>query len=161
MTETAPLERVTRTGSQTWEAPPGRVLPLLTPLGEKAWAAEWEPEMRWQAPGSGEGTLFVTRSHGPRETVWILRTFDAAAGRVAYVHVTPGYLVVELSLVLAPLAPNRTRAEIRYTFTALSEEGNARIARMSEPHFAEFMRAWEAELNHFLVTGQKLRTSTG
>lgn len=152
----ATLGQVTRAGVQTWEAPPERVLPLLTPLGEKAWAVGWEPEMRWQAPGNGEGTLFVTRSHGPGETVWILQTFDAAHGRVAYVHVSPGFLLVELSLALTPLPGQRTRAEVRYSFTALSEAGSARVAQMTAEHFSAFMRDWERELNHFLKTGTKL-----
>jgi len=152
----APLDRVTRTGVQTWDAPPERVLPLLTPLGEKAWAVGWEPELRWQAPGTGVGTLFVTRAHGPGETVWVLEAFDAAGGRVAYLHVTPGFLVVELAITLSALPENRTRAQISYTFTALSEAGNTQAARMTETHHAEFMRDWERELNHFLRTGRKL-----
>jgi len=152
----ARLLRVSRTGVQTWEAPPERVLPLLTPLGEKAWAVGWEPELRWQAPGNGEGTLFITRSHGPGETVWVLHTFDAPRGRVAYTHLSPGFMLVELDLSLTPLGGKRTRAEIRYTFTALSEAGNARAAEMTEDHFAGFMRDWETELNHFLSTGRKL-----
>jgi len=151
----APLERVTRVGVQTWEAPPQRVLPLLTPLGETAWAVGWEPAMRWQAPGNGQGTLFVTRSHGPGETVWILEKFDAAHGRVAYTHVSPGFLLVEIALALAPLPGERTRAEIRYTFTALSAAGNARVAEMTAEHYAAFMRDWEESLNHFLRTGAK------
>jgi hypothetical protein len=157
MTEpAAPLLRVTRLGVQTWNAPPERVLPLLTPLGEKAWAVGWDPELRWQPPGNGEGTLFVTRSHGPGETVWVLHTFDPPGGRVAYSHLSPGFVLVELGLSLAPLGGERTKAEIRYTFTALSEAGNARVAQMTEDHFAAFMRDWEAELNHFLSTGRKL-----
>jgi hypothetical protein len=151
-----PLKRCTRSGVQTWKAPPERVLPLLTPLGEKAWAVGWEPEMRWQAPGSGEGTLFVVRSPSGTEAVWVLEAFDSVGLRVAYVHVTPGALVVELSLKLAPLPEGRTRADIRYTYTALSEVGNARIAHMSEAEFGVFMRDWEQELNHFLATGRKL-----
>jgi hypothetical protein len=150
------LRRATRVAVQTWNAAPEQVLPLLTPLGEKAWAVGWEPELRWQAAGSGEGTLFVTRSHAGGETVWVLETFDAPHLRVAYVHVTPASLVVEIVVTLAPLAESKTRAHVRYTFTALSEVGNARIAQMTEAHFADFMRDWERELNHFLQTGQKL-----
>lgn len=154
-----PLQRTTRVGVQTWQAPPERVLPLLTPLGERAWAVGWAPDIRWQAPGNGEGTLFVTRSHGACEVVWVLQTFDAVKGRVAYTHLLPGALVVELSLTLSPLSEGRTRGEVRYTYTALSEAGNARIAEMTEEHFAEFMRDWEHELNHFLQTGRKLDAS--
>ncbi len=151
-----PLQRVLRTGVQTWDAAPARILPLLTPLGEKAWAVGWEPHLRWQAPGSAEGTLFVTSQGGAVETVWVLHLFDAAQLHVAYVHLTPGSLVVELSLHLAPLADDRTHALVRYTFTALSALGNARIAEVTEAHFAALMRDWETELNHFLRTGRKL-----
>ena len=155
-TSTPELRRATRVAVQTWNAAPEHVLPLLTPLGEKARAVGWEPEMRWQAAGSGEGTLFVTRSTGVGETVWVLETFDAAHLRVAYVHVSPGSLVVEIVVGLSPLPESKTCAEVRYTFTALSEQGNARIAEMTEAHFANFMRDWERELNHFLQTGRKL-----
>ncbi len=150
------LERATRVGVQTWEAPPERVLPLLTPLGEKAWAADWAPDIRWQAPGNGEGTLFVTRSHGGNETLWVQQTVDAVNLRVAYTHLRLGVLLVELSITLLPLPEERTRGEVRYTFTALSERGNARIAEMTEQHFADVMRDWERALNHFLRTGRKL-----
>jgi hypothetical protein len=150
-----PLARATRVGIQTWEAPPEQVLPLLTPLGEKAWAVDWAPDIRWQAPGNGEGTLFVTYSPGGNETVWVLQTFDALNLRVAYTHLRPGVLLVELSITLLPLPGGRTRGEVRYTYTALSERGNARVMEMSEAHYARFMQDWERELNHFLRTGRK------
>ncbi len=150
------LQRVTRVGRQTWDAPAERVLPLLTPQGEAAWALGWKPDIRWQAPGNGEGTLFVTRSHHGDETLWVLQTWDAAAGRVAYTHLLPGVLLVELSVVLTPLPQGKTRGEVRYAYTALSERGNARVAEMTEEHFAAFMRDWESQLNHFLRTGRKL-----
>ncbi len=155
------LRRACRVAVQTWNAPAERLLRLLTPLGERAWAVGWEPEIRWQAPGRGEGTLFVTRSASGAETVWVLERFDVARLRVAYVHVSPGSLVVEIVVALAPLSESKTRAEVRYTFTALSEQGNARVAQMTEGHFADFMRDWECELNHFLQTGRKLDAPSG
>jgi hypothetical protein len=151
-----PLARARRVGIQTWEAPAEQVLPLLTPLGEKAWAVDWAPDIRWQAPGTGEGTLFVTHSHDGRETLWVLQTFDTVNLRVAYTHLCPGVLLVELSITLLPLPEGRTRGEVRYTYTALSEGGNARILEMSEAHYARFMQDWERELNHFLRMGRKL-----
>jgi hypothetical protein len=155
VTPSAELRRLSCAVVQTWNATPERLLPLLTPLGEKAWAVGWEPEVRWQAPGRGEGTLFVTRSPDGEETLWVLESFDVPGLRVAYVHLSPGWLVVEIAVTLSPHGDSRTRAEVRYTFTALSEKGNARLAQR-EAHFADFMRDWERELNHFLRTGQKL-----
>ena len=154
-----PLNRVTRVGVQTWDAAPEVVLPLLTPRGEMAWGVGWQPDIRYQAPGNGEGTLFVTRLHGGGEAVWVLQTFDAQQGRVAYTHLVPGVLVVELTIALSPLAEGRTRGEVRYSYTALSELGNARVAEMTEEHYAAFMRDWERQLNHFLRTGRKADAS--
>ena len=151
----ASLLRATRIGVQTWDASPERVLPLLSPRGEAAWAVGWEPEIRWQASGNGEGTLFVTRTHHDGEALWLLQTFDSMQHRVAYTHLLPGILLVELSIALSPLPDGRTRGEVRYTYTALSERGNTRVAEMTEEHFAAFMRDWESELNHFLRTGRK------
>ncbi len=150
------LRRATHTVVQSWDGPPERILPLLTPRGEMAWAVGWEPDIRWQAPGNGEGTLFVTRAAERGEAVWVLQTFDAARPRVAYSSLVPGALLVEVSVTLSPLSGGRTRGEVRYTFTALSEAGNARLAERTDEHFAAFMRDWEQQLNHFLRTGRKL-----
>ena len=44
----APPARVSHSYVQHLRAPMDRVLPLLTPLGERAWASDWEPEVRWE-----------------------------------------------------------------------------------------------------------------
>jgi hypothetical protein len=153
---TPPLHRVTRTAQQLWKGAPQRILPLLTPLGEKAWALGWEPDLRWQPPKGRQGTVFVTHNHGPREALWLLETFDAARLYVGYLYVCPGFLLVELSVGLTPLGKDRTAASVRYTYTALSAAGSAHVDAMTEGHYAAFMREWEQQLNHFLETGRKL-----
>src|SRR5262249_37091234 len=75
----APM-RVSHVYLQHLEATPDRVLPLLTPLGERAWAVGWEPEARWEPTGGGPGTLFVTRPPGQPETGRRLGAFRPAAG---------------------------------------------------------------------------------
>ncbi len=157
-TADVPLERASRVGVQTWEAPPERVLPLLTPNGERAWAEGWEPDIRWTAPGNGEGTVFVTHGHKGRDTLWVLTAFDPQTGRIAYSKLLPGVILVELSITLSPLPEGRTRGEVRYTFTALSQRGNEHISEMNEENFVTLMQDWERALNHFLRTGRKLES---
>ena len=50
MTEFIPRQ-VTRTYTQTLAATPERILPLLTPEGERDWAERWDPTVLFAAPG--------------------------------------------------------------------------------------------------------------
>jgi hypothetical protein len=150
------LLRLSRSYVQTLAAPPERVLPLLTPLGERSWAPGWEPELRWQPPHGAVGTLFVIRHPGEPETVWLLDTFDPGAGHVHYLHLTPGSDVTEIDIQLHPGPEKGTRAEVRYTWTALTEAGNAKVRRHTPEEFLHSMQSWERQLNHYLQTGKRL-----
>jgi hypothetical protein len=150
------LLRNSRSYVQTLAAPPERVLPLLTPLGERSWAPGWEPELRWQPPHGAVGTLFVIRHPGEPETVWLLDTFDPGAGHVHYLHLTPGSDVTEIDIQLRPGPEKGTRAEVRYTWTALTEAGNAKVRRHTPEEFLHSMQSWERQLNHYLQTGKRL-----
>jgi len=150
-------ERVSHVYEQHLEAPPERVLPLLTPLGERSWASGWEPDLRWEPPGGGAGTLFVTRHHtGHPDTLWLLDTWEPDAGHVHYVHVTPGSDVTEIDIRLRADGKARTVATVRYTWTALGEPGLALVRSKTPESYRRFMQEWERELNHFLTTGKKL-----
>lgn len=161
---------------QRLEAAPERVLPLLTPLGERAWAAGWDPVLRWEPPGGGAGTLFVIRHPGQpaphtrgtpeercadaarpgSETLWLLDTWDPAAGHVHYLHVTPGSDVTEIDIRLRPEAKDRTVATVRYTWTALGAPGVALVRSKTPEAYLHAMRHWELALNHYLTTGKQL-----
>ena len=149
-------ERLSHVYEQVLESPPERVLPLFTPLGEKAWAAGWEPEMRWEPPGGGAGTLFVVRHRGQPDTVWLLDTWEPAAGHVHYVHVTPGSDVTEIDIRHRPDGKERTVAAVRYTWTSLGAPGVALVRSKTPEGYLRFMRDWERELNHYLTTGKQL-----
>ena len=148
--------RVSHSYVQNLKATPDRVLPLLTPLGERAWAVGWEPEMRWEPKDGGPGTLFVIRHPGQPETVWLLVAYDAAAGHVAYVHLTPGSDVTEIDIQLRPGPERNTLAEVRYTWTSLGPPGDALIQSKTPEDYQRSMRHWELALNHYLTTGQKV-----
>src|SRR5690348_12788487 len=63
------------------DAPLGRVFPLFTALGERAWAEGWQPQL---LSGQEErGSVFRT-VHGDRETTWIVVEYRPAEGRVSY-----------------------------------------------------------------------------
>ena len=169
-------ERVSHVYEQHLEATPDRVLPLLTPLGERAWASGWDPDLRWEPPGGGAGTLFVTRhaghptsgrrgtpeerpsgaAHPAPDTVWVLDAWEPEDGHVHYVHVTPGSEVTEIDIRLRPDGKDRTVATVRYTWTALGEHGLALVRSKTPESYRRFIQEWERELNHYLTTGKKL-----
>ncbi|HZX40359.1 MAG TPA: hypothetical protein VFE93_00890 [Myxococcaceae bacterium] len=152
-----PPEQVSHVYEQHLEAAPDRVLPLLTPLGERAWAEGWEPRMRWEPPGGGAGTLFVIEHHGHPPTVWLLDTWEPATGHVHYVHVTPGSDVTEIDIRLRPDGKARSIATVRYTWTALGPPGVSLVRSKTPQAYVLAMREWEQALNHFLTTGKMLR----
>lgn len=144
--------QVSRLYTQSLAAPPDEILPLLTPVGEKAWARGWDPVILFEAPPPGTGTVFATRDPGQPDTVWLLESFDPAARRVRYVHVTPGSDVTEIDIQLRPApTPGLTEAEVRYTYTGFSERGNQLVDAMTEEHYRRFMLDWERELNEHLA----------
>lgn len=149
-------ERVSHVYTQHLVAPPERVLPLLTPLGERAWAEGWAPRMRWEPPGGGAGTLFVIEHPGQPDTVWLLDTWEPPAGHVHYVHVTPGSDVTEVDIQLRPDGPDRSIASVRYTWTALGPPGVALVRSKTPEAYLRAMHHWETALNHHLTTERML-----
>ncbi|HTE51932.1 MAG TPA: hypothetical protein VK698_13855 [Kofleriaceae bacterium] len=142
--------QVSRVYTQTLAAPADQILPLLTPLGEKAWAHGWDPAMRFEAAPPGDGTLFATRHPGEPDTIWLLETFDAPGRHVRYLHVTPGSDVTEIDIQLRQVGADRTEAVVRYTYTGFSERGNALVESRTEDYYRHFMIEWERELNDHL-----------
>ena len=136
--------------TQSLAGAPDEILPLLTPLGEKAWCEGWEPTMRFEAASPGVGTLFATHGTGEPDTIWLLERFDAAAGHVRYLHVTPGSDVTEIDIRLAATGPGRSQAVVRYTYTGFTERGNALVAARTAGYYDRFMREWEDQLNAYL-----------
>jgi hypothetical protein len=89
--------------------------------------------------------------------VWLLDTWEPAAGHVHYVHVTPGSDVTEIDIRLRPDGKDRSVAAVRYTWTALGAPGVALVRSKTPQAYLEAMREWEQALNHFLTTGRMLR----
>ena len=48
-----------------------------------------------------------------------------------------------------------------YSHTSLGPAGDALVASFTEEFYGIFMRDWEARLNHYLRTGERLRDVNG
>lgn len=130
-------------GSFTLDLSAARAFPLFSPEGERAWVEGWDPEILHPENGSWSvDQVFRTRSDG-RETTWIVTQLDPEKHTVKYWRVEGGDLAATVAVRCAEVERARTRVEVSYAFFALSHEGDAEIAAMSEPAFAEKMKNWK------------------
>ena len=150
-----PPTKVSRSFTQTLCAPPDEVFPLLCPVREAEWVNGWRPSLVLTDSGGGEpGCIFVTPGI-PQDAVWIMTEFDRERHVVEILKVIPGVVVGKIEVRLRPFRKREAKADITYTYTALSDYGMEMLEGFTEPHFVAFMETWENELNHFLTTGTK------
>ncbi len=146
--------RVSQTRSIHLAALPSQVFPLFEPIGEKAWAEGWEPTMLFPSSGAAEvGAIFTTQHLPEGETIWTMLDYDQATFHIAYLRVTPGLQVGHIDIQCRETPDGETDATVTYTFTALSDHGNAFIARFTEAHYAAMMSDWERAINYYLAHG--------
>ncbi len=143
--------------SQTNNAEPSVVFPLLCPVREAEWVPGWKYSLVHSASGYAEvGCVFTTPAEDGRNQVWICTHHDAKNFEVHYAWVWPEMIATRLSIKLSPLNDGNTRADIRYEYTALSDAGAREVARFDDAWFRSKMSGWEQAINHFLRTGKCL-----
>ena len=141
--------------TQTNDAPPETVFPLLCPVREAEWVPEWKYRMIYSESGVAEdGCVFHTPNNEGPETVWMVTQYDPSSYRIAFAWVEPGLIATQLRISLAPAPGGMTHAYIRYIYTGLSPEGNATLERYTPEWFSHKMQSWEASINHYLRTGK-------
>lgn len=149
--------RVTRSYLQKLLAPPETVFPLLCPVREVEWVAGWQPKEVYSESGVAErDCIFVTPGE-PGDSVWVISRYQPHSFQIEFVKVTPGFTVGRIEISLWQNAEGGSDAEITYSYTALSREGESFVNDFTAAHYQHFMREWENELNHFLKTGAKLK----
>jgi hypothetical protein len=139
-------ERAVRSHSFVASLPPRRAFGLFEPEGERAWAEGWAPHYVHPADGRAEPGMVFTTNHGGEETIWMLVRHEPAAGIVEYARVTPGSRVASVLVQCAGLEAARTRVTVIYTFTGLSEAGNALVRAMDEGRYREYIESWASAI---------------
>lgn len=133
------------------DAPPARVFPLFTALGERAWAEGWNPEML-----SGQeqrGSAFRTR-HGGHEAVWIVTDYRPADGEVSYARLVEGSNI-GLVDVRCEAEGGGTEVSVRYTLTGVSPQGEAFVGEFLAPaHYEQMIENWRQATASFLAGGK-------
>ena len=143
--------RITRMASIRLAAPPAVVFPLFGPLEEQRWEPSWHPTFLYPPSGATQrDVVFTVEQHDGTPSYWTIVAFDPGDFRIAYVRVHPATHIARIDIGCAADADGATRADVTYTFTGLTTPGNAYVETFTEAHYAEWLRSWEAAINHCL-----------
>ena len=149
--------RVTHEYTQTNDAPPETVFPLLCPVREADWVPGWQYTMIYSKSGVAEaGCVFNTPNDDGTQTTWLVTEYDPARFRIAFAWVNPGQVASQIDISLKKNSEGTTTAVIRYAYTGLSAGGNVELERYDKKWFEQKMRSWEAAINHYLRTGKAI-----
>lgn len=139
-------------GTFRLDAPISRVFPMFTPLGERAWAKGWNPQML-----SGEterGTVFRTSGAGGVESVWIVTRYEPALHAAGYARIAQGVSMGLVDVACAPAGDDATDVTVRYTLTALADDAESTVREfLSPPRYAAFMDEWRTAIAAALAHG--------
>jgi len=148
-------KRVTHQYSQSNIAPPDKVFPLLCPVREAEWVPGWQYRLIYSQSGVAEaGCIFTTPNEDGSEATWVVTEYDPGKFRIGFVWVNPGLVLAQLRIQLHARGNSETTADIQYSYTGLSPEGNREVERYDEKWFQHKMRSWEVAINHYLKTGK-------
>jgi hypothetical protein len=149
--------RVSHEYTQTNDAPPETVFPLLCPVREADWVPGWQYKMIYSKSGVAEaGCVFSTPNEDGTESTWLVTEYDPARFRIAFAWVNPGQVAAQIGISLNKNSHGTTAALIRYTYTGLSPAGNQEVERYDRKWFENKMQSWETAINHYLRTGKAI-----
>src|SRR5688572_21575921 len=129
------------------------VFPLLCPVRECDWVNGWEPREVITSSGFAElDCIFFT---GPKENeaIWMVTEYEPPTS-IGFIKINPRETAARIRIDLRA-HENTTLAEITYAYTALTAEGERVVREFTAEYYQTFMKEWEDELNHYLVSGTR------
>jgi hypothetical protein len=125
--------------------PARAALALFDPIQESRWSPDWHPTFSDPARATEAGSVFTTHA-GAGTAIWLLDTYDRAAGQIRYVEVQPGRTLTRIAIVASPAGPERATVAVTYDRTSLSPQGDVDVLAFAR-HFASQRTHWELALN--------------
>jgi hypothetical protein len=124
---------------------------LFTPEGEKLWAEGWNPTYLQPADGRTTRGMVFTTAHGGEDTIWMMARHEPQAGIVEYLRCTPESRTGRVLVQCTALDPLRTRVNVVYAMTGLTEAGNARVREMDAAHYRAYIESWSKSIEGALA----------
>ena len=150
------MNQVIRTATIELPGPPDEMFPLFTAEGERLWVAGWEPEYVYPLSGEAMSNMVFKTTQGDSETIWTTIAYNAEQRRVAYVNVTPDEKVTRIDVECDAAGDGGTLARVSYTLTALTEQGEQAVTRLTEEAYRERMEGWQTAIHYWLEHGEPL-----
>jgi len=151
--------RISRTSTITLNAPLGEVFPLFGPIREREWAPGWDPQILYSTTDLvEEHMVFKTPSHHGHiepDYTWIVSKYLPDQALIEYTVFTAERLWWITVQCYEDLPNQTTKAEITYTYTGLTDRGNAINEKALQLMYAHDLRDWEEAINHYLKTGER------
>ena len=133
-----PLSR-TFTGTLRVNEEVSKAFPLFSPLGEKSWVPNWNPDLLYPPDTEwDQGLIFTTEG-----AVWVVAALDLSAHTVSYYRVEPDRLVANVRVACRSEGSSPTEVEVRYTFVGLTAAGNEIIGAMTDAEYTQKLANWE------------------
>jgi hypothetical protein len=151
-------KRVIRSYIQHLDAAPADVFPLLCPVREADWIEGWDPLLVISNSGLAEADCVFITANDPGTAIWYITRHEPEAGFVEMIKITPTETACRLSIQLRSVGDG-CEATVTYSHTSLGPEGDRFISSFTEEHYRQFMKDWEARMNHFLATGMALSST--
>ena len=126
------------------------VFSLFSPLGEKSWVPEWDPELLHPPGATWERGLVFRTKEERGDAIWIVTVLDRLNHRVEYHRVEPSRYVARIEVSCRPISNARTQVQTTYQFIGLSDEGNSEIKAMTEADYRLKMARWQNWINWHL-----------
>lgn len=148
-----PLEQRTQSFTVTVKGSVAEATPLFGPVRESEWAPTWKPHFLHPSAGAQEeGAVFTAVSGDGKERLWLMTGFDANAGQVDYVFISPGFTAAELKIRLVSDGPERCKVTVTYRYSALSAQGNEEVAGVNSDWAEQHRRHWQHGLDTLAET---------
>lgn len=131
---------------------------FFEPVGEKRWAAGWNPVFASREDATlHDGSVFTVSSPAPDgegtvEAVWTVSRYEPPQ-RIEYRNVLIGVRATQIVVRCEAIESNVTKVVVRYVYHGLSARGDAFIDRMTEKNFARMIANWGAEIAAYLARG--------
>ncbi len=136
-----------------------KYFPYFSPVREADWTEGWDPTLVISKSGVAEvNCIFLTKAN-PSSTIWCITRHEPDSGFVEMIKITPTVTACRLTIQLFQVDAG-SEETISYTHTSLGQEDDTFVASFTEEHYLQFMRDWEARLNHYLTHESVLQTGT-
>jgi hypothetical protein len=151
-------KRIELSHTQKYGAPAAQVFPLLCPTREYDWIETWKCELVYSDSGYAEENCIFTTDFpedGGHET-WVVIHYEPNRS-IQFVRV--GRIkAIRYNITLSDHSDGSCSAEWEQIITALNEDGNRFIENLSQERYSKEKKLLESLLNHYLTTGEKLRS---